>query len=32
MDRLKNKIEALIDSSQYSEAVELLRNEFDFSF
>ena len=32
MNRLKNKIETLIDNSQYSEAVELIRNEFDFSF
>lgn len=32
MNRLKNKIETLIDNNQYSEAVELIRNEFDFSF
>ena len=32
MEKLKNKIEKLIDTSKYDEACELVKNEFDFSF
>jgi hypothetical protein len=32
MNRLKNKIEELIDTSKYDEACELVRNEFGFTW